>query len=378
MGGEGGRMYDLNRIRFEIGACFMRASTLENRPRTISELIDAPTLASFDAIDVRSRKMFAGRMPGERRSKRRGNSVEFDDYRNYTLGDDLRHVDWNVLARLDRLFVKLFQEERDLSVHIAIDCSASMDAGNPNKLLFAHRLALAIGYIGLVHNNRVRICCFGKPGVKGAGGGKRGMGGVGGVGGVTMLPALRGRAAVHRLAAFLLESLQPIPESAHSGPMAFADVCKTLALSRSGTGVMIVLSDFFFREDLSRGLNYLAGGVGGTGAGGVGGMGGFDTWCLQVLAPEELDPSQAVGGGAGGGDGLLSGDVQLIDAETGHSAQVTMNAGAIARYREKLEAHLQGLDRLCLARSMTHRVVLSDRAIDRLILGDLRRAGLVG
>src|SRR5690606_29435590 len=125
----------------------------------------APPLPSdfmhrLDRLDVMSRKMLRGRQQGERRSKKKGQSVEFADYRNYVVGDDLRRIDWNLYARLDKLFLRLFMEEEDLSVSIVVDTTASMDYGDPGKLLYAKRVAAALGYIGLVHYNRVNLYAF--------------------------------------------------------------------------------------------------------------------------------------------------------------------------------------------------------------------------
>ena len=103
--------------------------TTNPRPKRVDDLIDSALMAKLDQVDVVSRKIFAGKLQGERRSKKRGVSVEFADYRHYVHGDDLRFVDWNIYARLDRLFLKLFLEEEDLSLLIAIDRSASMDRG---------------------------------------------------------------------------------------------------------------------------------------------------------------------------------------------------------------------------------------------------------
>src|SRR3984885_1971707 len=105
------------------------------KPRQ-SLLLSPEFMARLDQLDVVSRKLLAGKMKGERRSKRRGQSVEFADYRNYVVGDDLRFIDWNIYARLDRLFLKLFLEEEDLSLYILIDVSKSCDYGNPNKALY--------------------------------------------------------------------------------------------------------------------------------------------------------------------------------------------------------------------------------------------------
>src|SRR5579859_4538254 len=97
---------------------------------TYTTLFDANFLKKLERLSIISRKLRAGRLKGERRSVRRGNSVEFADYRNYTPGDDLRRVDWNAYARLERLFLKLFQEEEDITVHVLLDASKSMDWGD--------------------------------------------------------------------------------------------------------------------------------------------------------------------------------------------------------------------------------------------------------
>src|SRR5687767_4653775 len=120
-------------------------------------LLDPQFMARLDQLDVMSRKLLAGKMKGERRSKRRGQSVEFADYRNYVIGDDLRFIDWTIYARLDRLFLKLFLEEEDLAVHVLIDVSKSCDFGDPHKGNYMKKVAAALGYIGLVNYNRVSI-----------------------------------------------------------------------------------------------------------------------------------------------------------------------------------------------------------------------------
>src|SRR5438067_10755301 len=126
------------------------------QPRS-DALLDPAFMARLDQLDVMSRKLLAGKMKGERRSKRRGQSVEFADYRNYVIGDDLRFIDWNIYARLDRLFLKLFLEEEDLSLYVLIDVSKSCDYGEPSKALYLKKVAAWLAYIGLVNYNRVSI-----------------------------------------------------------------------------------------------------------------------------------------------------------------------------------------------------------------------------
>src|ERR1700733_4821965 len=111
-------------------------------------LLDPAFMARLDQLDIMSRKLLAGKMKGERRSKRRGQSVEFADYRNYSIGDDLGFIDWNIYARLDRLFLKPSLEKEALSLYTLLDMSKSCDYGTPNKSLYIKQVAAALGYIG--------------------------------------------------------------------------------------------------------------------------------------------------------------------------------------------------------------------------------------
>lgn len=315
------------------------------RPRTVEELLGPGVGRAIDRLDLLSRRVLAGKLPGERRSKRRGRSVEFDDYRAYIPGDDPRHVDWRVLARLDRLVVKLFREDEDLSLHLVLDCSASMFAGVPDKGVFAHRLAMALGYVGLVNQNRV-LCTL-----VGSGAGR-------GAGGVLRLAGLRGRNNVRRLGQFLLTSLEAGP--AAPAPGAFALGLREAALDGSLRGVVVVLSDFLVRSGLERGLNALAGGPAGT----------RDAWCLRVRSPGEEDPGSEAAGG-------LFGDLRLIDAEDSGDAEVTLSPAllnAYARRREAWDARVRGE---CLRRGIAFVAVRSDANVAALALGALRRGGLL-
>src|SRR5438067_10115429 len=123
-------------------------------------LLDPKFLHRLEQLEIVSRKIFQGRMKGERLSRKKGQSVEFADYRNYVVGDDLRFLDWNLFGRLDRLFIRLLLEEEDLHFYILIDNSLSMDFGNPTKLHYARQVAAALAFIGLVNMDRVVIQVF--------------------------------------------------------------------------------------------------------------------------------------------------------------------------------------------------------------------------
>ncbi|MCA1587803.1 MAG: DUF58 domain-containing protein [Chloroflexi bacterium] len=139
----------------------MTAPRVPVEPPRAGQLFDETFLRRLEQLELASRRLTAGRMKGERRSVRRGQSVEFADYRNYAAGDDLRQLDWNAYARLEKLFVKLFVEEEDVTVHVLVDASRSMDYGVPNKLDAARRAAAAVAYLGLASMDRVSVAFLG-------------------------------------------------------------------------------------------------------------------------------------------------------------------------------------------------------------------------
>lgn len=299
------------------------------RPTRVDDLIDSRLMARLQRLDMVSRKIFSGRIQGERRSRRRGISVEFADFRPYVHGDDLRFVDWNIYGRLDRLFMKIFLEEEDLSVVIAVDTSASMDWGTPNKFEYARRLAMALGYIGLSNQNRVSLCGFG------------------GTGGLQRLNNLRGRRRTREMGQWLLEL-------EHGGESTFEETMKTLAHSRMGRGVMIVLSDFMFKEGYEAGLRMVAGR-------------GFDLFVSQVLAPEELDPA-AQG---------MAGDLRLVDLEDEAETEVTVSQKLLRTYKDNLNRYCGALREYCVRRDVTHMLVDTSTDLDVLLVEYFRKRGLL-
>ncbi|HMN42039.1 MAG TPA: DUF58 domain-containing protein [Phycisphaerales bacterium] len=342
----------------------MLASSSTRRPLTPDELISARLASALDQVDLSTRRMFPGKMQGERRSKARGRSVEFEDFRPYVHGDDLRHVDWNVFARLDRFFIKIFQEEQDLALHIVLDASASMDAGTPNKLVYAQKVAMALGYLGLVNNNRVAMWIVGHGAVK-------------------RLPPLRGNTGVQRVAKFLIEETSgdsggrmrgPATPLADERPVpprgfgSFTEAMRTIATTRTGRGVMVVLSDLLIPEGYQAGLSLLSGGASGAGAP------GWDITLIQVLSPGEVDPLQER---SPSGERMVIGDLRLTDAETGRVAEVTVTTDLVHRYLDRLRAYQSGLHEFAAARGMQHLMVRSDADVTMLMLDELRRRGLV-
>jgi len=316
------------------------------RPESIDELLDPKLSARIGRLDFASRKIFAGKLQGERRSKKRGQSVEFADHRPYVSGDDLRHIDWNIYGRLDRLFMKMFLEEEDLSVHVVIDATASSDCGQPSKFLFMQKLAMALAYIGLVNLNRVAITAVGGE-LEGT---ERG----GGPGELEAGPALhnlrdlRGRRRVHDVGRFLCQ-LRP-----HGGAD-FREACTRIALARRGKGVMLVLSDFFWKEGYQDPLRLLVGR-------------GYDLYAIQVLSPQEVDPAGPHG---------VAGDLRLRDVEDADLAEVTISAPLLRRYKANLNAYCEELRTFCARRDIVQLTVQSDMDVGELIMDYMRRRGVL-
>lgn len=317
----------------------MQRTENPTRPASIEQLLDSRLIARVSQLDITSKKIFSGKLKGERRSKRRGESVEFADHRPYVVGDDLRHIDWNIFGRLDRLFLKLFLEEEDLCLHVVLDCSESHDCGTPNKFLFMQQVAMSLGYIGLVNLNRVAMTAIGTPPRAPHEIDEPPASGV-----LSAIRDLRGRRRTQELASWIC-SLRP------QGGSNFTEACKRIALSRRGKGVMLVLSDFFIKEGYEDGLRLLTGR-------------GYDVFCIQVLSPQELEPD-------------IAGDLRLRDVEDGDHAEVTISAPLLKRYKANLAAYCDQLRTFCGRRDMTLLTVRSDTPIDVLLLDYLRRRGVL-
>ncbi len=288
-------------------------------------LLSPQFLAQLERLELVTRKVFRGRMKGERRSKRKGQSVEFADFRNYVAGDDLRFIDWNTYARLDRLFLKMFLEEEDLHFYVLLDTSRSMDFGTPTKLTYAKQLAAALGFIGLARADRVRIECLGAAGARPG-------------------PVLRGRSSVWRMFAYLD---QVAPGDGVPLAVGVRDFC----LRNKGQGVVVLISDLLDKNGYEESLRYLVARQ-------------MDTYVIQVLSHEEMHPE-------------LVGDLQLIDSEDGDQAEITVSAPLLKRYRETLDAFVNGAREYCGRRGMTHILAHNQLPAEQLVVNYLRRRGLV-
>ena len=302
--------------------------TIHPRPTKVDELLGSQLMSSLDRLDVVARKIFSGKIQGERRSKRRGISVEFADYRQYTAGDDIRFIDWNVYARLDKLFMKIFLEEEELNLGIAIDTSQSMEYGNPNKFDFARRLAMSLGYIALSSHNRLSLFSFNDAKVE-------------------RRQGLRGKKRTREVGEWLL-NLKP------SGTTDLTDSCKFISTSRQGRGVLVLISDCLEPEGIKKGLQYLVGS-------------GWDVFVIQVLSPEEIYPLESG----------MEGDLKLVNAETDAGCEVTVTTPLIEQYQSNLASFCDEVRLQCTRIGAGNVRVSSDIDSELLLVEYLRNRGLL-
>ncbi len=288
-------------------------------------LLSPELLAQLERLELVSRKVFRGRLKGERRSRRKGQSVEFADFRNYVAGDDLRFIDWNLYARLDRLFLKLFLEEEDLHFYALIDASSSMEFGDPTKLYYAKQLAAALGFIGLCRADRVKIETLGGPRHRPG-------------------PPLRGRASLWRMLDYLngIQADQNVP---------LLDGVKDFCLRNTGKGILVLITDLMDKTGYEAALRMLLAQQ-------------MDIYLLHVLSPEELDPD-------------VKGDLRLVDCEDQDVAEVTVSRPLLEKYKRTLAAFVEGARDYCTRRGIMYMMTSTETPVDQLVARYLRQRGLV-
>jgi len=289
------------------------------------ELFDAEFLAKLEYLRIVSRRAFAGVQPASRRGLRSGPGMEFSEHRPYVAGDDFRYLDWAAYGRLDKLLLRLFQQDEDLAIALMVDVSASMLAGRPRKVDAARRLAAALAYVGLANLDRIRLSAFAS-------------------GEVADLRTRRGRGQVFSV----LDFLASVPLGGATHLRAAVDGLQQHA---GGKGLVVVLSDFLdpagFEDGLGR-LHYA----------------GHEVWAVQVESPDEVHPP-------------WQGDVVLEDAETGQAARMRLAPERVARYLERRQAFLRRFERWTTERGIARLRTRSDVPVDELVLDVFRRGGFL-
>ncbi len=303
---------------------------------------DESFLRRLERLALIARRAAAGQTQGERRSPKRGQSVEFSDFRPYVAGDDFRRIDWNAYARLEKFFIKLFVEEEDLAVHLLVDASRSMDWGEPTKLDYAAHVAGALGYIALAGLDRVTVTGLGNGSLNGA----------------SYFPPHRGK----RQALALFDFLQSISQSkkdlagapgsiaAFDPAQALRAYANTRAPAGSRPGSLVLLSDLL-HDGWTEGLRALV-------------SRGFEVSVIHILAPDEANPQ-------------LNGDLKLVDSEDSSAVEITADYDLLARYKQNLAAWQAGLQRFCSARAILYIPLTTAMPLEELLFAWLERQGVL-
>jgi uncharacterized protein (DUF58 family) len=294
-------------------------------------------LEQFQLLASRRAKSSA---KGERRSKARGQSVEFADHRNYVHGDDFRHLDWNLYGRLERLFLKLYEEERELPVRIFLDSSESMTFGEPRKFDFARQVAAAIGYVALCGFDRVSVIPFPGPNAETP----QSMS--------SQELAARGALRSVRGKRSTMDFFQNLAALNAGGAANLNESLRRGALEARQAGVAVVLSDCLDPAGYEAGLTALVGR-------------GFQVDLVQVLSPEEISPS-------------TFGDLRLVDSETGGMQEVTFGRYRMKAYQQTLQNFIQRLREYCQGRGINFFTASSKTPLEELLLRQLRQAEVWG
>ena len=296
-------------------------------------------LEQFQLLAARRAKSSA---KGERRSRARGQSVEFADYRDYVPGDDFRYLDWNLYGRLERLFLKLYEEERELPVRIFLDASESMTFGEPRKFDFARQVAAAIGYVALSGFDRVSVNVF--PDLAPDAGTDH----------AARVTEMAARAALRSVRGkrSALQFFANLSALTAGGGANFNQALRRGALEARQAGVAAVVSDFLDPAGYEAGLSALVGR-------------GFQVDLVQILAPEELSP-------------VTFGDLRLVDAETGAIQEVTFGRYRMRAYQQTVQNYIQRLREYCKARGISFFTASSNTSLHELLLKQLRQAEVWG
>lgn len=289
------------------------------------ELWGADFQKKLESLALVSRRVFAGRLRAERRTKKRGSGVEFADHRDYVPGDDFRHVDWNVYRRFGRLLVRLYEEEEDLAIYFLVDCSGSMAFGDGAKFRQARRLAAALAYVALANLDRVTVLGIGD-------------------GVLERLPTTRGKGRVFRVLRFL-EHLET------GGRTDLGDALRTFVAQHRRRGLAVLVSDFYDPAGFERGINVLR-------------HHRFEPYVLHVVDRREHAPP-------------LRGDVRVVDVETGADREVTVTAEVLARLGTEYARWTREIELFCTSRQVPYFAASVDVPFDELVLRVFRRGGFL-
>ena len=302
-----------------------RRDTTERATRRERVLFDDEFQRKLEMLALVSRRVFAGRIRAERRSKKKGSGLEFADHRDYVAGDDFRSVDWNVYQRFGKLLVRLYEEEEDLSIYLIVDCSSSMAFGNQKKFDQARRLCAALAYVGLANLDRVTIVAVND-------------------GLISRMPTTRGKGRIFRVFEFL-SKLEP------GGVTDLGAALKTFALQHKRRGLAVLFSDLYDPAGFEAGINVLR-------------FNKFEPYVVDLVDPSEARPA-------------LKGDVRIYDCETGEERELTVTDSMLDKMQRAVSEYRANVQRFCAEKQVPYFAADVDTPFDELVLRVFRRGGFL-
>jgi len=288
-------------------------------------LFDDEFLKKLEYLNIISKRLFAGQFKAERRARKYGSGLEFADYRQYVSGDDFRHLDWKAYLRLNKLILKLFEEEEDLPIYFFVDVSQSMNYGTPSKLDYAKRVAAALCYIGLANLDRINIIAYADK-VRGE------------------LPPQRGKGRIFKVFRFLTDVKS-------EGETNAKDSFKTYCTSTRRRGLAVVISDFFDQNGFEPALNILR-------------HFRHDIFVVHIASHEEIDPK-------------LRGELMLVDSESQQAREITITPALLAAYHTEYARFCEELESYCWKYQLGYVRTATDFPFDELVLKVFRQGRFV-
>jgi len=288
-------------------------------------LLDETFLRKLDVLSVVTRRPVHGQLRGAHRSRRTGAGMVFTDFRPYSVGDDIRNIDWGIYLRMDRLILKLFEEEADLPIYLFVDASLSMDYGEPRKLEYARKVAAALSYLALLNHDRVNLVAF-------ADGLQR------------VFPTRRGKNQAPQVFRFLESILPSGQTSLQSALRGFFGVPRT-------RGLVVVISDFLDPDGIEGAFAVLR-------------RFRHEVVAVHVLSPEEREPQ-------------LPEEVVLVDAEDGTASELEVTPSLLEAYRKTLQRHIGEIEAYARKYGWAYVQARTELPFEDLMLKVLREEGLL-
>ncbi len=289
------------------------------------DLFDDEFQRKLEYLAMVSKRVFSGAMRAERRTKKTGSGIEFADHRDYAAGDDIRYLDWHAFQRFDRLLIRLYEEEEDLSIYFIVDTSSSMAFGEGRKFRQAKRLAAALAYVGLANLDRIAIVTATDE-ISGR------------------MPTTRGKARIFRIFRFLSGVKA-------EGETDLGEAMKTFVAQHKRKGLAVLISDLYDPEGFERGINVLR-------------FNRFEPYVIHLVDSRDGKPD-------------IRGDVRVYDCETGAEREVTVTAKILEKYNQAYSEYLDEVQRFCSSRQVSYFRADVEASFDELILRVFRRGGFL-